>query len=242
MRMSRIGQVFMAEKILVGTSGWHYDHWKGPFYPQQARSDELLDFYTRRFSTVEINNSFYHLPSRKTFSAWRDATPPAFIFAVKASRYITHMKKLKDPEKALEKFFSCADGLGSKLGPILFQLPPGGNGTPNVCVIFWLPCLKIIGTHLSCATLTGFTGKFFRCWKSTIALCVFSILPVRNRPIASPPSLPTSGSMAPRTRNMQDVIRKANCASGFVTLRNSSARARSRSSSILTMTSRDTQP
>ncbi len=114
----------MAEKILVGTSGWHYDHWKGPFYPQQARSDELLDFYTRRFSTVEINNSFYHLPSRKTFSAWRDATPPAFIFAVKASRYITHMKKLKDPEKALEKFFSCADGLGSKLGPILFQLPP----------------------------------------------------------------------------------------------------------------------
>src|SRR5579883_2485944 len=242
MRMSRIGQVFMAEKILVGTSGWHYDHWKGPFYPQQARSDELLDFYTRRFSTVEINNSFYHLPSRKTFSAWRDATPPAFTFAVKASRYITHMKKLKDPEKALEKFFSCADGLGSKLGPILFQLPPRWKRNAERMRDFLAALPENHRYAFELRDPDWFHGEIFSLLeKHYCALCL-SILPVRNRPIASPPSLPTSGSMAPRTRNMQDVIRKANCASGFVTLRNSSARARSRSSSILTMTSRDTQP
>jgi uncharacterized protein YecE (DUF72 family) len=84
----------------------------------------MFDFYAQHFDTVEINNSFYHLPSAKTFDNWRDSSPPTFLFAVKGSRFITHMKKLKDPRPSSEKFFSVADRLGRKLGPILFQLPP----------------------------------------------------------------------------------------------------------------------
>ena len=84
----------------------------------------MFQFYAKHFDTVEINNSFYHLPSAKTFDNWRESSPPHFLFAVKGSRFITHMKKLKDPVSSSEKFFLVADRLGRKLGPILFQLPP----------------------------------------------------------------------------------------------------------------------
>jgi len=114
----------MKRPILVGTSGWHYAHWKGPFYPEKMPADRMFAFYCRRFRTVEINNSFYRLPSKETFRNWRKQAPEEFKFSLKASRYITHMKKLKDPEEALEKFLSAASGLGSKLGVVLFQLPP----------------------------------------------------------------------------------------------------------------------
>lgn len=114
----------MKDAIQVGTSGWHYPHWRGPFYPQELKAAAMLDFYAHRLKTVEINNSFYHLPTQETFRRWKQETPQGFVFAVKASRYITHMKKLKDPEQALEKFLLHAKELGSKLGPILFQLPP----------------------------------------------------------------------------------------------------------------------
>jgi len=108
----------------IGTSGWQYKHWKGPFYPRNIPDAKLLDFYTGRFSTVEVNNSFYQLPAPKTVGKWRDNTPPDFVFSVKASRYITHMKKLNDPEQSIEKFFDMAQGFTDKLGPLLFQLPP----------------------------------------------------------------------------------------------------------------------
>ena len=84
----------------------------------------MFEFYARHFKTVEINNSFYRLPAATTFDAWRESSPKEFCFAVKASRFITHMKKLKDPESSSEKFFLVADRLREKLGPILFQLPP----------------------------------------------------------------------------------------------------------------------
>lgn len=89
------------------------------------RSEQMLDFYSQRLSTVEINNSFYRLPSKEAFHLWRQATPEQFLFAVKASRYITHLKKLRDPEQPLKKFMSRAMALGPKMGPILFQLPGG---------------------------------------------------------------------------------------------------------------------
>lgn len=113
--------------IRIGTSGWHYDHWSGPFYPEDLRKDEFLDYYAGQFQSVEINNSFYRLPSEKTLVRWREGVPDGFIFAVKASRYITHMKKLKDPQEPVSNFVQRVKLLGGKLGPILFQLPPRWN-------------------------------------------------------------------------------------------------------------------
>lgn len=115
----------MASKIVVGTSGWHYDHWRGRFYPDELPKLDWLAFYAQNFPTVELNNSFYHLPSEKAFARWYDSTPDNFAFAVKVSRFITHLKKLKDVEEPLTNFLGRAKLLGGKLGPLLYQLPPG---------------------------------------------------------------------------------------------------------------------
>jgi len=114
----------MNPRIYIGTSGWHYAHWRGVFYPESLPTTQWLGHYARHFGTVEINNSFYKLPSRETFAAWHKATPKRFTFAVKANRYITHMKKLKEPQEALDRFFDAVEPLADKQGPILFQLPP----------------------------------------------------------------------------------------------------------------------
>lgn len=111
-------------RVRIGTSGWHYQHWRGPYYPQSVPPRAMLDLYARDFETVEINNSFYRMPSSATFEAWKDATPVGFSFSVKGSRYLTHRKKLLDPQPALERLMEAVVGLGVKLGPILFQLPP----------------------------------------------------------------------------------------------------------------------
>lgn len=112
--------------IHVGTSGWMYDHWKGRFYPEEAKKNKL-EYYCRFFGTVEINNSFYHLPSKETFKLWKKRTPEKFVFSVKAIRYITHVKRLKTDDegiRAAKNFYLNASGLGNKLAVILFQLPP----------------------------------------------------------------------------------------------------------------------
>lgn len=114
----------MSVEIRIGTSGWHYKHWVGTFYPEKLPASRMFEFYQRHFDTVELNNPFYRLPNPETFAAWRDAAPENFCFAVKASRFLTHNKKLKEPQQALENFLPRAEVLGSKLGPILFQLPP----------------------------------------------------------------------------------------------------------------------
>jgi uncharacterized protein YecE (DUF72 family) len=114
----------MVGKLHIGTSGWHYKHWIGPFYPKNIRAKEMFSVYAQHFDTVEVNNTFYRLPESQVFDAWRENSPGDFQFAVKASRFITHMKKLKDPESSTAKFFLAANHLQLKLGPILFQLPP----------------------------------------------------------------------------------------------------------------------
>ncbi len=114
----------MSAEIRIGTSGWHYKHWVGNFYPERWPAKKMLGYYLERFDTVEINNSFYRLPPESAVSDWYIATPTNFCFAVKGSRFLTHMKKLADPAAGLEKFFSRIDLLRDKLGPILFQLPP----------------------------------------------------------------------------------------------------------------------
>ena len=110
--------------ICIGTSGWHYKHWKGPFYPEKLPASKMLEYYAQHFDTVELNNTFYRLPLESGLETWRESTPKGFLYAAKGSRYLTHMKKLKDPEQGVARFFERVDKLGRKLGPIVFQLPP----------------------------------------------------------------------------------------------------------------------
>ena len=109
----------------IGCSGWEYKHWRGDFYPASLVRARWFEQYARIFDTVEINNTFYRLPERPTFSAWAARAPRGFLYSVKASRFLTHMKKLKDPEEPLIRLFSRMEPLGKHLGPVLYQLPPG---------------------------------------------------------------------------------------------------------------------
>jgi uncharacterized protein YecE (DUF72 family) len=110
--------------LYVGTSGWQYRDWRPGFYPKGLAQSGWLGHFADRFATVELNNSFYRLPERAGFERWREATPGDFVFAVKMSRYLTHVRRLRDPEESVRRFFERAEGLGEKLGPVLLQLPP----------------------------------------------------------------------------------------------------------------------
>ncbi len=114
----------MTGRCFIGTSGWSYDHWGGVFYPPDLKTADRLAFYINHFNSVEINNTFYHLPTPSAFKSWKKIVPKNFIYALKGSRFITHMKKLKDPKEPLELFLERARLLKDNLGPILFQLPP----------------------------------------------------------------------------------------------------------------------
>jgi uncharacterized protein YecE (DUF72 family) len=111
-------------QVRVGTSGWHYRSWHGPFYPADIKIKDFLGYYTGRFDTAEINNCFYRLPTEQAVRSWHDTTPAGFLLAWKASRFITHMKRLKDIEDSIALVFGRMAGLGDKFGPVLFQLPP----------------------------------------------------------------------------------------------------------------------
>jgi uncharacterized protein YecE (DUF72 family) len=115
----------MKKKLYIGTSGWMYDHWgDGVFYPADLPKSKWLDYYQKYFDTVEINNTFYHLPKEETFKKWHKAVSSKFIFAVKANRFITHIKKLNKAKDSVNLFMSRTQLLKQNLGPILYQLPP----------------------------------------------------------------------------------------------------------------------
>lgn len=111
-------------RVHVGTSGFSYDEWVGPFYPEKTRPDDRLAFYGERFSTVEINNTFYRMPQREVLERWAAAVPDGFRFSIKASRRITHQGRLKNEDEGLEYLLGQLQSLGEKCGPILFQTPP----------------------------------------------------------------------------------------------------------------------
>lgn len=111
-------------RLLVGTSGWSYEHWRGTFYPPDLPARERLRYYADHFDTVEINATFYGLPAEQTVRAWHDSVPDDFVFALKGSRYLTHMRKLADPSGPVQRLFERLRPLGRKLGPVLWQLPP----------------------------------------------------------------------------------------------------------------------
>lgn len=110
--------------VRAGTSGFSFDAWKGPFYPDKIAGSKMLAFYAERLGTVEINNTFYKLPTEKMLSDWAAQVPPSFRFSLKASRYLTHRLRLKDPKEPIDRFFGLAKALGERLGPVLVQLPP----------------------------------------------------------------------------------------------------------------------
>jgi uncharacterized protein YecE (DUF72 family) len=110
--------------VHAGTSGWQYRDWRGVLYPPGLPQGGWLPRFTEVFETVEVNNSFYRLPERETFERWRRQTPSGFVMTVKASRYITHIRRLLDPRDGVERLWERARGLGPRLGPVLFQLPP----------------------------------------------------------------------------------------------------------------------
>ena len=114
----------MSAKYAIGTSGWNYKHWRDVFYPPKLPASKWLAFYSQHFETVELNATFYRLPKPETFDKWYEKTPDVFTWSVKASRYITHTKRLKDCEESVHRLYEVAGLLKDKLGPILLQLPP----------------------------------------------------------------------------------------------------------------------
>jgi uncharacterized protein YecE (DUF72 family) len=111
-------------QVRIGLSGWSYPHWRGAFYPEGLRVKDQLAYCASRFPTLEINGSFYRLPTEKAVASWREGVPDGFVFAWKASRYITHYRRLKDVDDSLELVFGRMAGLGETMGPALFQLHP----------------------------------------------------------------------------------------------------------------------
>jgi uncharacterized protein YecE (DUF72 family) len=114
----------MGATIRIGTSGWEYPHWAGSFYPRDIPRDRHLEFYAEHFDTVELNNSFYRLPEAETFAGWARRVPDGFSFAVKASRYLTHVRRLREPGDPLHRLWTRVRRLEGHLGPMLYQLPP----------------------------------------------------------------------------------------------------------------------
>ncbi|MGD8376981.1 MAG: DUF72 domain-containing protein [Acidobacteriota bacterium] len=123
-------------RLRVGTSGYQYDHWRGRFYPAGLPKRDWFGHYARSFDTVEINNTFYRLPSRETFESWREVAPTGFLYAVKFSRYGSHLRKLRDAARSIGRFLDAAEGLGPMLGPVLVQLPPSWHADPGRLAAF----------------------------------------------------------------------------------------------------------
>jgi uncharacterized protein YecE (DUF72 family) len=160
----------------IGTSGWHYDHWRHRFYPQGLAKAKWLEFYATHFNTVELNNSFYRLPSETTFAAWRDTSPANFTFAVKASRYITHIKRLKNTQGAVETFVSRAGILGEKLGPLLYQLPPNLHRDDDRLELFLSSLPQGVKHAVEFWHQSWIEDRVFEILhKYNIALCVFDM-------------------------------------------------------------------
>jgi uncharacterized protein YecE (DUF72 family) len=116
--------------LLVGTSGWQYDDWRDGFYPRGVPATRWLEFYATEFTTVENNGTFYRLAASKTFADWRSRTPAGFVMAIKASRYLTHIRRLREPAEPVRRLLTAAGGLGDRLGPVLLQLPPTMRADP----------------------------------------------------------------------------------------------------------------
>jgi uncharacterized protein YecE (DUF72 family) len=132
--------------VMAGTSGWQYRDWRGDFYPPGVPQRRWLEHYAGQFATVENNGTFYRLPSRDTFASWRDRVTGDFVMAVKASRYLTHVRRLRDPAEPVRRLLDAAAGLGDRLGPVLLQLPPDLRAVPELlaeCLRQFPPTVRV---------------------------------------------------------------------------------------------------
>ena len=176
----------MPAHYYVGTSGWHYDHWQRRFYPEGLSRAKWLEFYAASFGTVELNNSFYRLPSETAFAHWYDLSPANFTFAVKVSRFITHIKRLKNADEAVENFVARARFLGEKLGPLLYQLPPSMHRNDEVLESFLADLPKGMKHVLEFRHQSWFDENVFEVLhKYNVGFCVFDMPSVKCPLIAT---------------------------------------------------------
>jgi uncharacterized protein YecE (DUF72 family) len=132
--------------VIAGTSGWQYRDWRGVFYPAGVPQRLWLEYYARQFASVENNGTFYRLPAREVFASWRDRVGRDFVMTVKASRYLTHVRRLRDPAQPVKRLLDAAEGLGGRLGPVLLQLPPDLRAAPGLladCMAQFPPTVRV---------------------------------------------------------------------------------------------------
>ncbi|MBI2863275.1 MAG: DUF72 domain-containing protein [Chloroflexi bacterium] len=166
----------MPVRYHIGTSGWHYDHWIERFYPKGLPKKEWLGFYSRHFPTVELNRTFYRLPTEEAWESWRQGTPPEFIFAIKASRSITHFKKLRNVERSVGLIVGRATLLADKLGPILYQLPPNFHRNDQVLEAFLALLPADLQQAMEFRHSSWFAPEVWRLLeKHGVALCTFDL-------------------------------------------------------------------
>ncbi len=159
--------------IRVGTSGWNYPHWRKIFYPEKLPTRKWLSFYSTYFDTVEVNATFYGTPKEKTFRRWYEETPPDFLFALKASRYITHIKRLRGVEEPLKRFYQVISPLKEKIGPLLFQLPPSLKYDPALMEDFLSLLDPRYQTSIEIRNRSFHDERFFEQLRAkNIALCL----------------------------------------------------------------------
>ncbi|MEX2138336.1 MAG: DUF72 domain-containing protein [Pirellulales bacterium] len=172
--------------IRIGTSGWIYSHWREWFYPKDLPTKQWFAYYANLFDTVEINNTFYRLPTENTFDGWRQQAPPRFIYAVKASRFLTHMKKLNDPEEPIERILGRARHLGPTLGLVLYQLPRGWKCNLERLAHFFAALPRDL-THVMEYRRSDWLcdGVFDLMRKFKIGLCIHDLLPDHPRVVTS---------------------------------------------------------
>jgi len=162
--------------IHIGTSGWSYKHWRGTFYPENIKVKDHFQYYQERFNTVEINNTFYHLPKKETFTKWKTQVTDDFVYIIKASRYITHMKKLHDPEESASLFLGHAKLLGKKLGAILFQLPPTMKADVELLEKFIAQLPKVHRYVFEFRHASWYDAAVFRILeKNNCAFCIYEL-------------------------------------------------------------------
>ena len=168
-------------KVWFGTSGFSYKEWRPSFYPADLSERQFLSYYARRLNAVEIDYTFYRMPSAKTIEAWKAATPEGFRFTLKASQQITHRQRLKVPSDALEYLMGVVAGLGDRLGMILYQLPPNFRTIPSGSRCSWPFCQGGFVQRLSFGTIRGLRKRSSSCYESTTSAYVFMMLTITPR-------------------------------------------------------------